>query len=507
MEKQILSSFIILTGFLFVTDVHASVFPEEIFENASKYTVRVKTRIEHAFGEDKVGAFSGTGYIVDVDRGWIVTNRHVVGESPSEVHVALHDGRFQLARKLYVDPYIDIAILQTELDGGRNADLDCREEAPGTGHPVGAYGHPWGFEYTGTQGVISGRTTMWDRLMLQTDAPINSGNSGGPLISMRNGAVVGVNTSKYNDSNSENTNFAVPIQDVCQILALLKEGKDPSPPNLPVAFFNLEDRNAVVVARQFDAQDPLGLHAYDRIVAAGPGLTPVEHKHELMNALRGNLDDAQLKVVRDGEELLITADIPAMQIRRGIEFAGIVLAPFNYADGSITPAGHDIGVFTIAAGSLASGMDLKWFDLIYKINGERVEGLEQLFVLLNDLEDGATVTLEFLRVFEDRHYFGYIQRQIRAEQAVWLDSNGESAGIDIQLSWIASELDSAPAMSSYEYLKLRVALDRLLRQLDRENRRLDTEEKERQKSIALDLARRLEEGSLSAAASFDTATN
>jgi len=471
---------------------HGEVLPEQVFEHASDYTVRVKTRIEHAFGGDTVGSFGGTGFIVDVDRGWVVTNRHVVGESPSEVHVARRDGRFEPAKKLYVDPYIDIAVLETRLDGGRTADLDCDHSAPGTGHPVGAYGHPWGFEYTGTQGVISGQTTKWDRLMLQTDAPINAGNSGGPLISMRSGAIVGVNTSKYNDENAENTNFAIPIQDVCQILELLKQGKDPAPPKMPVAFFNLEDRDAVVVARRFDDGESVGLQADDRIVAAGPDLLPVKHKHDLMNALRGNLEGAQLKIVRQGAEMTITADIPPMRIRRGVEFAGLVMAPFNYKDGSITPAGHDIGVFSVAPGSPASDRDLKIFDLIYKVNGEQIESLEHLFVLLNDLEDGASVKLEFLRVFEDMHYFGYIQRELRAEPALWLDSNGDSAGTGIQLSWIASELDNTPVLTTRKYLLLTVALDRLLRELERDDVRLAPAEKRRQRTLAMTLEERLD---------------
>ncbi|MEJ2299757.1 MAG: trypsin-like peptidase domain-containing protein, partial [Woeseiaceae bacterium] len=475
-------------GLASVAAGHAEVLPEEVFEHASDYTVRVKTRIEHAFGGDAIGSFGGTGFIVDADRGWVVTNRHVVGESPSEVHVARRDGPYEPATKLYVAPYIDIASLETRLDGGREAEMDCGRAAPGTGHPVGAYGHPWGFEYTGTQGVISGRTTKWERLMLQTDAPINSGNSGGPLISMRTGAVVGVNTSKYNDENAENTNFAIPVEDVCQIVALLKEGRDPAPPKLPVAFFNLGERDAVVIAKKFDDQAAVDLQAYDRIVAAGPDLKPVKQRHDLMNALRGNLDGARLKVIRDGRELEITADIPPMRIRRGVEFAGIVMAPFNYKDGSITPAGHDIGVFSVAAGSPASGKDLKVFDLIHRVNGQQVESLEQLFILLNDLEDGAIVKLEFLRVFEDMHYFGYIQRELRAEPAVWLDSNGASSGTGIQLSWIESELDGTPVMSTRKYLMLTVALDRLLDELERDDLVLDTEEQRRQHALALTLA-------------------
>ena len=481
---------------VFVAAAHADVLPEEVFEHASDYTVRVKTRIEHAFGGDTVGSFGGTGFIVDVDRGWVVTNRHVVGESPSEVKVARRDGVFEAAKKLYVDPYIDIAVLQTNIDGGKSAALNCGDAAPGTGHPVGAYGHPWGFTYTGTQGVISGQTTKWERLMLQTDAPINAGNSGGPLISMRTGVVVGVNTSKYNDTHSENTNFAIPIADVCQILALLKQGKDPAPPKLPVAFFNLEEQDAVVIARQFDDEASVGLLAYDRIVAAGPDLKPVKHKHDLMNALRGNLDDAQLKVVRGGQELTITASIPPMRIRRGVEFAGIVMAPFNYKDDSITPAGHDIGVFSVAAGSPASDADLKMFDLIYKVNGQQVESLEHLFVVLNDLEDGATVKLEFLRVFEDMHYFGYIQRELRSEPAVWLDSNGASSGTGIQLSWIASEIEQAPIISTRKYLMLTVALERLLSELESADLRLESEEQQRQHDLALALSKKLNGGNL-----------
>jgi S1-C subfamily serine protease len=492
MNMRLVSTIACLLAFLFNTAVHADAIPEQVFEDASEYTVRVKTRIEYAFGDDEPGAFIGTGFIVDMDRGWIVTNRHVVGESPSEVQVARQDAPFQVAKKLYVDPYVDIAILETELDGGREAALACDEPGQGTGHPVGAYGHPWGFEYTGTQGVISGKTTRWKQLMLQTDAPINAGNSGGPLISMRSGDVVGVNTSRYNEKSAENTNFAVPIGDVCQILALLEQGKDPSPPKLPVAFFSIEDRDAVVVARVFDPEASVALQAYDVIVAAGPDLVPVKHNHELMNALRGNLDDAQLTVNREGQELTITADIPPMRIRRGVEFAGIVMAPFNYKDRSITPAGHDIGVFTVAAGSRASGKDLKWFDLIYKVNAERVTDLEQLLVLLNDLEDGAPASLEFLRVFEDQHYFGYIRREIRAEPAVWLDSNGASAGTDVQLSWIASEIDETPELYSRKYLMLRVALDRLSRQLETGDLSLDAEERRKQKDLVLALTRRLE---------------
>ena len=146
MNIRLLTGIVGLIGILPVAAAYGEAIPEEIFADASDYTVRVKARIEHAFGDDEAGVFSGTGFIVDADRGWIVTNRHVVGESPSEVQVARRDAPFQDATKLYVDPFMDIAVLETSLDGGENANLACDDSAPGTGHPVGAYGHPWGFE-------------------------------------------------------------------------------------------------------------------------------------------------------------------------------------------------------------------------------------------------------------------------------------------------------------------------------------------------------------------------
>ncbi|MBI3221562.1 MAG: hypothetical protein HYZ46_00400, partial [Nitrosomonadales bacterium] len=61
---------------------------ETVFRDAREYTVRIRTQIETPFTEDRQGSFSGAGFLVDSDRGWIVTNAHVVGQSPSEVKVA-----------------------------------------------------------------------------------------------------------------------------------------------------------------------------------------------------------------------------------------------------------------------------------------------------------------------------------------------------------------------------------------------------------------------------------
>lgn len=83
-------------------------------------------------------------------------------------------------------PYLDLAVLklaEEQRAGLEAARLDCGELPP-VGRPVGAFGHPWGLTYTATRGIVSGVTAQFEGELLQIDAPINGGNSGGPLLSL-----------------------------------------------------------------------------------------------------------------------------------------------------------------------------------------------------------------------------------------------------------------------------------------------------------------------------------
>jgi S1-C subfamily serine protease len=407
-----------------------------VFDIADRYTVRIRTVIEYGLGDEAIGASNGTGFVVDAKQGWIVTNRHVVGESPSYVEVSPKDEPYREASKIYVDPYIDIAIIEIDPTAKmREAKLACDQTIIDKGHPVGAYGHPWGFEYTGTQGVISGMTHEHGPESLQTDAPINPGNSGGPLISLTTGKVVGVNTAKISEEGVESLGFAVPIRDVCRIIELLKAGKDPSPPNMNATFFDFEDGDSVVVAESYAAALALGLQPNDEIVAAGPDLLPIDGLHELIGRLRGSLDNVRLRVRRDGKILEIDGALPAWKIRRGVQFAGLVFGPFNFHDVSSMPIGHDIGIQNIVDGSRASAIDIQFWDLIHRVNGTKVQSLEHLFVMLSDLDEGSTVILDLFRPLEDMHFLSPVRRSVPAEAPVWLDNSGEQAGIDVRVVW------------------------------------------------------------------------
>lgn len=100
-----------------------------------------------------------------------------------------------------------------------------------------------------TRGIISGTKALQGEETLQTDAALNPGNSGGALIDAVSGVVVGVNASTYSKAVTEGLNFAVPSKQACTILNLLRQGKDPSPPILPVTFATTSKERELVVAQ------------------------------------------------------------------------------------------------------------------------------------------------------------------------------------------------------------------------------------------------------------------
>jgi len=160
---------------------------EAAFREAREYTVRIRTRIETPFLEDEQGAYSGAGFLVDATRGWIVTNAHVVGRGPAEIQVAFWGEAFHPARKIYVDSFSDVAIVAVDLAHPRRAALLDPSARPTVGEPVGAFGHPLDIPFTGTRGIVSGYTDQFGPGLLQIDATIDHGNSGGPVIALGSG--------------------------------------------------------------------------------------------------------------------------------------------------------------------------------------------------------------------------------------------------------------------------------------------------------------------------------
>src|SRR5262249_6815509 len=157
---------------------------------------------------------------------------------------------FAKADKIYVDNHLDVAVLKIDPASipayATAGELQCAAEYP-PGRPVIAFGHPWSLDYTATRGIISGVKVSEGAESLQTDAALNPGNSGGPLIDAETGLIVGINASGVR--GAEGLHFAVPIKFVCTILDLLKQGKEPAPPRLPVLFAATLHDKELAVAR------------------------------------------------------------------------------------------------------------------------------------------------------------------------------------------------------------------------------------------------------------------
>jgi S1-C subfamily serine protease len=378
---------------------------EDVFAEANTYTVRIDVSISIAFAEDNKGAWHGAGFLVDRERRWVMTNAHVAGHSPSSLEVLTHDGSRVGARKVYVDPYIDVAIIELdeEVSSLKEASLGCTQD-PGTGHPVGAYGHPWGLNFTGTQGVISGSTEKWGPTNLQTDTPINGGNSGGPLISMKTGRVIGINTSRINDENDQNTNFAVPIGQTCRILSLLRDGIDPSPPQKAFDFYDtIEENDELIVARSFLSSQDIQLQEGDEIIAVGN--QPVSNESELFHWLRGTLDDVHLKVRRDNELIELNGQItPEANIvdRQGVFISGVLFANAPFQDKNALATGIDIMVHDIERGSEGHSADIQNYDFVVRVDGTPVQNLEHLRqLLMSGSQSSGDVQMDFLRLSGD----------------------------------------------------------------------------------------------------------
>jgi S1-C subfamily serine protease len=205
-----------------------------IYRQAAPGVANIITQaVEYDFFEDAVPVEgAGSGFVID-PRGYVLTNNHVI-EGAENIQVTLGDRSHYVARLVGADSRNDIALLKIQPKDKPLVALPLGDSsALQVGQAVLAIGNPFGFSSTLTKGVISalGRTVQTSDTSaidqaIQTDAAINRGNSGGPLLNSR-GEVIGINTAIYTPSGTTaGIGFAIPINMAKRIAQdLISEGR------------------------------------------------------------------------------------------------------------------------------------------------------------------------------------------------------------------------------------------------------------------------------------------
>jgi len=394
--------------------VLASTAHADPYEAAIHYTVKVRTATPVPMIHDAGQGGTGAGFLVDRARGWILTNAHVAGYGPSTVEVSFHGGEFHEARVRYIDPQLDLAVLAVPTEaipgGARVAPCAC-ERTVRTGEDVIAFGHPWNLDYTATRGIVSGISTRWDKQWIQTDAPLNGGNSGGPLISLDHGDVVGINTASLGGDQVQNLNFAVPMRQVCPVLALLRNGRDPTPARLPFAVAVREHGDGGLVVARVPARVNADVHPGDRILGIGGSRHAPNNLTELYRQLRGAGDRVPMTLERDGKRLQrkvrLIPGTPVLR-RQALLVAGVLFGP---ASSDLVRAEHGprLMVHWVRGGTPGSIAGFQAYDLVEAANGRPVHTLDDLRTVLARAGDDGRLRIVVRRLASDSSWWQYIE--------------------------------------------------------------------------------------------------
>ena len=305
-------------------DAEMVVAPGYVYDQNVDSVVLITSEVTaSAFGQTTTGMSTGSGFVLTED-GYVVTNHHVI-EGATGVTVTMSDGTEYTATVVGSDSTNDVALLKISEEVSLPAVTIGSSDALRVGDQVVAIGNPLGeLTATLTVGYVSAKerdvTTDGTTInMIQTDAAINSGNSGGPLFNMR-GEVVGITTAKYSGSSSsgatiEGIGFAIPIDDVMPLVEDLKIHGYVTSAYLGVMVSEMDAQTASVyglpvgayvkeVTPGFCAEEA-GLQAKDIIVKLGD--YEVKNLSDLTRALRLYKagDTTTITIFRSGEQITL----------------------------------------------------------------------------------------------------------------------------------------------------------------------------------------------------------
>ena len=353
----------------------------------------------------------GSGVIIDAEKGYIVTNNHVI-DNADKITVELNDGREYQAKLIGKDPQSDIALLKIDdakkLTAIKLADSDKIR----VGDYVVAIGNPFGIGQTVTSGIISalarsGLSMNGFENFIQTDASINQGNSGGALVNL-NGELVGINTAIIAPSGGNvGIGFAIPSNMVNNLTSQIIEYGEVKRGVLGIKgneltsdiakAFDLEVQKGAFVSEVMDdsAAKDAGIKSGDVIISMDG--KPVDSFAELRAkiATTGAGRTVKLGLIRDGKEISVE-----VKLKNGNESNTEAKSLHPALDGAILINGDVKGqkgvlIDSIAKNSPAARLSLQEGDLITGVNKTRINNISDLRKIIDS--NPSAIALNIIR--------------------------------------------------------------------------------------------------------------
>lgn len=373
-----------------------SPFDEDLFE----YFFR--RRMPRQYEQDHPRqVVQGSGFVVSAD-GYILTNNHLVGET-EEVRVQLDDRRSMKARVIGADPETDVAVIKIDATNLAYVELGDSDSLE-VGEWVIAIGNPFGLSHTVTAGIVSakGRTRIGVadfEDFIQTDAAINLGNSGGPLLNL-DGKAIGINTAIIGPGGNVGIGLAIPMNMAKMVYEQLKDGGKIVRGYLGVEIVDIEigvgefygaenDQGAMVMkVREGSPAEKAGLKVDDIVVELQGDV--VAGATELMNriAVHKPGSEVELVVLRDGKRKKVTVTLDTRPDSAVLASGGeskteeqVGLYVQTLTRELAERLGYDglsgVVVIEVEAGSPADEQEIQPGDLITEVNRQPVRNIRQ----------------------------------------------------------------------------------------------------------------------------------
>ncbi|MEZ9819783.1 DegQ family serine endoprotease [Shewanella sp. 10N.286.45.A1] len=349
----------------------------------------------------------GSGVIIDAKEGYIVTNNHVI-KGADEILIGLHDGREVEAKLIGTDAESDIALLQVEaknLTALKRADSDKLQ----VGDFAVAIGNPFGLGQTVTSGIVSamGRSGLGIEMLenfIQTDAAINSGNSGGALVNL-NGELIGINTAIVAPGGGNvGIGFAIPANMVNNLVEQIIEHGEVRRGVLGVLGqdltselakgFGIETQHGGFINEVMpdSAADKAGIKVGDIIVSVNGRKIKSFQELRAKVATMGAGSKVEFGLIRDGDEETVTAVLG--ESTQTAEAAAGAVHPMLQGAKLENSNGSGVSITDVAQGSPAAASGLIKGDVIVGVNRSKVKNLKSLKSVLEDQKGSVALKIQ-----------------------------------------------------------------------------------------------------------------